>query len=818
MIKKTRLIVVENERAVAAGLKAQLRELGYRIGAVVTDGKQAVQCVADLMPDLVLMSIHLPNEMDGIASAIEIQSRYQTPVILMGSMAEDSVLLRALDSRPYGYLVKPYEMRELHAMIQMALARRLVELAVEHSELRLQQAIEAADLAMLEWGHPSNQLMENGRLSRLFNRDFMPIDQSAEEFLVRIDAEQRESVARSLRETLTNGETVRVEFRTSAAFGGERILEAYAKIYRTQQGNDRIISIVRDITNRNHDDDFLRHSSAMFRTTPEAIVVTNEHGRIVTVNAAFSRITGFSEQEAIGADPDVLLRVERSSDRFMEKLTSSNSDDWQGEVFYRRRDDELFPAWQSLSVTRDADGRVTHVINAFSDVSKLHRVTDRLEHMAHHDPLTGLPNRLLINDRIEHAIAQAQRDCERCVLLFLDLDGFKAVNDTLGHAAGDELLKTVAVRLTRVLRQSDTIGRLGGDEFIIVTGDSKPEYAADIAQKILDVLNKPLAIGGTEVSISGSIGIAIYPDDGNDTQQLMEAADMAMYAVKQHGRNGFRFFSASLTERAGERLSIEQGLRQAIDYGTLVVHYQPQISLDDGGITGVEALVRWRHPELGVIEPTRFIPVAEDSGVIDRLGLWVLRRACQEIKDIRNARNRQLRLSVNVSVGQFLHHDFLETLRIVLTEENFPPDALDLEITESTLQVIEQGNDILNSLAKLGVTLSLDHFGAGYSSLGTLRRQPIKRIKIDPSFIVGLPREARDESIVQAMVALSNAMKMSIVGEGVERAEQALFLYRMGCTEGQGFLFSRPLSRADLVELLAQSKGHLDFNGHATLH
>ncbi|WP_261379414.1 EAL domain-containing protein [Denitratisoma sp. DHT3] len=772
MIKKTRLIVVENERAVAAGLKAQLRELGYRIGAVVTDGKQAVQCVADLMPDLVLMSIHLPNEMDGIASAIEIQSRYQTPVILMGSMAEDSVLLRALDSRPYGYLVKPYEMRELHAMIQMALARRLVELAVEHSELRLQQAIEAADLAMLEWGHPSNQLMENGRLSRLFNRDFMPIDQSAEEFLVRIDAEQRESVARSLRETLTNGETVRVEFRTSAAFGGERILEAYAKIYRTQQGNDRIISIVRDITNRNHDDDFLRHSSAMFRTTPEAIVVTNEHGRIVTVNAAFSRITGFSEQEAIGADPDVLLRVERSSDRFMEKLTSSNSDDWQGEVFYRRRDDELFPAWQSLSVTRDADGRVTHVINAFSDVSKLHRVTDRLEHMAHHDPLTGLPNRLLINDRVEHAIAQAQRDCERCVLLFLDLDGFKAVNDTLGHAAGDELLKTVAVRLTRVLRQSDTIGRLGGDEFIIVTGDSKPEYAAD----------------------------------------------MVMYAVKQHGRNGFRFFSASLTERAGERLSIEQGLRQAIDYGTLVVHYQPQISLDDGGITGVEALVRWRHPELGVIEPTRFIPVAEDSGVIDRLGLWVLRRACQEIKDIRNARNRQLRLSVNVSVGQFLHHDFLETLRIVLTEENFPPDALDLEITESTLQVIEQGNDILNSLAKLGVTLSLDHFGAGYSSLGTLRRQPIKRIKIDPSFIVGLPQEARDESIVQAMVALSNAMKMSIVGEGVERAEQALFLYRMGCTEGQGFLFSRPLSRADLVELLAQSKGHLDFNGHATLH
>ncbi|HJW01658.1 MAG TPA: EAL domain-containing protein [Azospira sp.] len=817
-LERTRLMLVEDERIVAFDLQLQLQELGYEVVAAVADGEAAVRQAEALLPDLVLMDIHLAGGMDGIEVAIEIQSRLQIPVIFLTAFAEDETLVRALDSRPFGYLIKPCETRELHAMIQMALARHEVEMAVEQSELRLRLALDAADLAVLELDLPANQLYGDGRLSSLLNRNCIPIDESWDEFIGRIAPEDRERVVQKLEEAATSGRAVSIEFRTLAGRGRPRILQAHAKAYRGKAGGERIISIVQDITQRRRDEERLRQSSVVFHTAAEAIIIADANCHIVAVNAAFTRITGYEEEAVLGADMDQLLRSRYSADSDLEKLLSSTSGYWQGEVFYHRSNGESFPAWQNLNVVRDETGSVTHVVNAFSDVTDMHRAKARLDRLAHHDPLTGLPNRVLLNDRLDRTIAQAHRTGDHCLLLFLDLDRFKAVNDTLGHAMGDQLLCQVADRLSHILRQSDTIARLGGDEFVILTGDSSPEYGANVAQKVLDVLQEPFTLGDDEIRISGSIGIAIFPEDGVDGPQLMRAADIAMYSIKSQGRNGFSFFSPVMSERAGERMFIEQGLRRAMEFGTLEVHYQPKIDLNNGVITGVEALVRWRHPEQGLIEPDRFISIAEESGIIDRLGIWVLRQACLDTLGLLDAENKQLRLAVNVSVGQFLHTDFPEAVREVLEEVGFPAEALELEITESTLQVIEQSVSILYALKELGVTVSLDDFGTGYSSLSMLRHLPLDRIKIDRSFIVELHKPLGGQAIVQAVVDLSHALKMGIVVEGIERTEQAEMLQELGCEEGQGYLFSRPLPHGELVELLAQSAGQLGNPSRPTLH
>lgn len=818
MPAQAKLMLVENEHIVAFDLQTQLESLGYSVVAVIASGERAVERAAELQPDLVLMDIHLDGEMDGIEAAIEIQARYQIPVIFLTAFTKDETLVRALDSRPFGYLIKPCEARELHAMIQMALARRQVEVAVEQSELRLKSALDAADMAVLDLEFPFSQLYGEGRLSCLLNRNCVPVDESREEFVARVAPEDRERVVRSLAEVAATGKATRIEFHTITGDGGQRILEAYAKSYRGSGGSERIISIVQDITRRRREEERLRQSSVVFHTTAEAIIIADATCRIVAVNAAFSRITGFSEEEAIGIDMDKLLRTRYEANSDLDKLMTSSTGYWQGEVFYYRRSGESFPAWQNLNLVRDEAGNVSHIVNAFSDVTEMHRTTERLDRLAHHDPLTGLPNRVLLHDRLDRAIAQARRTGERCLLLFLDLDRFKAVNDTLGHAVGDDLLCQVADRLQHVLRQSDTVARLGGDEFVILTGDATPEYGANVAQKVLNVLQLPFILGEEEVRVSGSIGISIFPDDGTDGPQLLRAADIAMYSIKSQGRNGYSFFSPAMSERASERMFIEQGLRRAMDMGSLEVHYQPKIDLSSGVITGVEALVRWRHPEQGLIQPDRFISIAEESGVIDRLGLWVLRQSCREILGLPGADNKQLRLSVNVSVGQFLHADFPESVRLVLEEEGFPPNALELEITESTLQVIEQSISILYALKELGVTVSLDDFGTGYSSLSMLRHLPLDRVKIDRSFIVELPKPLGGQAIVQAVVDLGHALHMGIVVEGIERAEQAVLLQQLGCEEGQGYLFSRPLPQDDLIEFLSQSSGNIGYDTAPTLH
>ena len=802
------LMLVEDERIVAFDLKRQLQGFGYTVGAVVASGEQAVHQAAQLMPDLVLMDIHLEGRMDGIEAAAEIRARHQIPVVYLTAYAEDDTLRRALDSRPFGYLVKPCEARELHATIQMALARREDEMAVEHSEQRLQLALDAGSLGVLEWSPALDRMQGDTHLGSLFGNRSLPLDETWESFIAYVNPADREQVFAALNPTLAGNETAHIKFRTKGNHVPARFMEAHVKAYGGADSAGRIVGILQDVTARHHNDERLRQSSVVFHATAEAIVITNAAAQIIAVNTAFSRITGYSESEVIGLDPEALLRVNPGPERFASCLQAGMDEFWHGEVRCYRKSGDSFPAWQSVSVVRSADGQLTHFVTAFSDVTAIYEAQQQLHHLAHHDPLTGLPNRLLFDDRLRNAIEQASRNDQRCLLLFLDLDGFKVINDTLGHAIGDELLRIVGGRLKSVLRSSDTVARLGGDEFVILAGSTNPAYATQLAQKILDQLRVPIPVATQSLSVTGSLGIALFPDNGADSQQLMRAADMAMYTAKSEGRNRYHFYAEDMSVRANERMDAEQGLRRAIATDKLVVHYQPRVDLDGRRIVGVEALVRWLHPERGMVYPGSFIAIAEQSDIIEHLGRWVLHRACSEMLELiqQQVPDENFHLAVNVSARQFLCADFIAVISDVLQETGFPAASLELEITESTLQATERSLVVLKELDAIGVAVSIDDFGTGYSSLSVLRDLPIKRIKIDRSFIVDLPLSESQRAVVEAIVTLSRAMHMSITVEGIERAEQADLLQHLGCQEGQGFFFARPLPYLDLLSLLAQEK------------
>lgn len=428
----------------------------------------------------------------------------------------------------------------------------------------------------------------------------------------------------------------------------------------------------------------------------------------------------------------------------------------------------------------------------------------RIRHMALHDALTSLPNRALLADRVTQAIAQADRAGHSMALMFVDLDNFKHINDSLGHIVGDRLLCEVSNRLKQCVRRSDTVARLGGDEFVIcVTGLENGSQAAALAQKVLAALEQPLAIDAMDLHTSGSIGIGVYPDDGDSVEALMRAADTAMYHAKSKGRGNFQFFTPALDHAAQQRMSIESRLRMALPKGEFALHYQPQVDIATGRIVSVEALLRWRHPGRGFVPPLEFIPIAEESGMITRIGEWVLEEACGQLRRWRDAGHEALCVAVNLSARQMLQSDFADQVQAILTRTGLPADALDLEITESVLmQPGEESTATLKRLFDMGVQLSVDDFGTGYSSLAYLKRFPIHALKIDRSFVSGIGQDASDAAIVSTIIVMARNLRLKVIAEGVETADQADFLAGNGCALAQGYYYSRPVEAHAIDGLL----------------
>ncbi|HEY1043864.1 MAG TPA: EAL domain-containing protein [Telluria sp.] len=559
--------------------------------------------------------------------------------------------------------------------------------------------------------------------------------------------------------------------------------------------NEGSIWVHADITERKLAEEKLRLSATVLEQIADGVIVVDVDGRIVAVNPAFTQITGYTEEEALG-QPYSLARSSRHDQEFYDALWRElqESGYWRGELWNLRHNGELYLEWLTLSAVRDNSGTRTHYVGVFSDITKVRESQEQLDHMAHHDPLTQLPNRLLFHDRLHHALQRASRDHEQLALLFIDLDRFKNVNDTLGHHTGDELLKQVAHALAGKLREGDTLARLGGDEFIVLLENvSGAGGAAHVAEKLVTLFEQPFMVSGYELFVTASVGIAVYPNDAADLNMLIRNADVAMYQAKARGRNGYQFYAPSMSGEGVERLRMETLLRRAIEKDEIFLHYQPQVEIDSGRLVGVEALLRWNNPELGEVPPTRFVPLAEDMGLVNQLGEWVLAEACRQMVRWDQAGLAVPKIAVNLSARQFERGSIVSMVDEVLKETGLAPARLQLEVTETVIMNTGDALAFINGLYEIGVGLAIDDFGTGYSSLAYLKQLPVQTLKIDRSFIKDISTDANDEAIAIAIIQLGKSLNLSVVAEGVETDEQAAFLLRHGCTLAQGYLYSRPL-------------------------
>ena len=557
----------------------------------------------------------------------------------------------------------------------------------------------------------------------------------------------------------------------------------------------------------------MRLAVAVFDSSSEGIIITARDGRILQVNPAFTAVTGYRPDEVIGRNPRIFASGRQDADFYRTLWHAVLTDgQWQGEIWNRRKNGEVYPEWISICSIRSPAGEIEYFVATFSDITERKRAEDKILHQAYHDALTNLPNRVLFRDRLEQSLAFARRMRHKKVaLLFIDLDRFKLVNDSLGHAAGDQLLQLVAQRLRDVGRQTDTLARLGGDEFTILLPDvDHVEEARLVADKVLATLKQPFAIGGRDIFVSASIGISLYPDDSDDVDVLMKHADTAMYRVKKEGRNGFHIYTHALDQRSLRRLELENQLHKALEMGQLVLHYQPQFSLADGRLRGVEALIRWQHPDLGMISPAEFIPLAEESGLIVPIGAWVLETACRQAHAWREAGFPELVMSVNLSVRQFFREDIVRLVTQAIDQYGLGAHVLELEITESVaMEDVGYTIRTLESLAAGGLRLAIDDFGTGYSSLSQLKKMPVQLLKIDRSFVQDITTRPDDAEIVNAVITMAHRLGLKVIAEGVESQAQLAHLHQQQCDYAQGFLFSRPLPAAELELLLRK----WDFRG-----
>jgi len=564
---------------------------------------------------------------------------------------------------------------------------------------------------------------------------------------------------------------------------------------------------VRDITERKQDEEGLRQAAAVFESTREGLMVTDPEKRIVRINPAFTRITGYTEDEVLGKTPQI-LRSGRHGKAFYQEMWDgiTRTGHWQGEIWNRRKNGEIYPELMSIDVIKDSAGNLCNYVSVFSDISKLISTQAELDFLAHHDALTRLPNRLLLLSRLQHAMERAERDEKFLALLMIDLDRFKDINDSFGHVAGDELLQVVSAKLQADLRGIDTVCRFGGDEFAVLLEDiSGTGDAAHVAHTIIQNLSEPSQLSnGVEVRIGASVGISIYPGQEATPEVMLQQADAALYQAKMAGRGRFVYFSEDLTQAARERIDIEVRLKRALKQSEFKVYYQPQVDILSGRIIGAEALVRWQDPEQGLIQPGRFIHIAETTGLIGEIDDWVLRETCRQGQQWMEAGLPPLTLAVNLSAYQFLQGDIGDTVAQVLRDTGFPASQLELELTESALMQREtEAIQVLNRLRAIGVQLAIDDFGTGYSSLAYLKLFPLDILKIDKRFIDDVPIHRDDMEIVNAIIAMSHSLHLKVLAEGVENQNQLGYLKNQGCDLFQGYLTSQPVPAAEFEKLLA---------------
>ncbi len=557
-----------------------------------------------------------------------------------------------------------------------------------------------------------------------------------------------------------------------------------------------------DITDQRKKEENWRMAQIVFENTVEGIVVTDLEGTIQWVNAAFTKITGYTAQEAIGQNPRI-LKSERHTKAFYEKMWDDliQKGRWQGEIWNRRKNGETYPEWMVITTIYDVDGNPVQYVSVFNDITEYMQKEQHIRYQAYHDALTGLPNRILFKDRLNLAISHAHKHSKMLAVMLLDLDRFKRVNDTLGYALGDILLQSVAERLKSLITEGNTVARLSADEFIFIIEDiNRVQDVIKIANRILHSFEEPFLLEGYELYVNASLGISIYPLDGNDAEDLMKKANVSMHWGKEKGGSTYKFYTAAMDKRASAELVLENDLFKAIEKNELYLCYQPQIDIFSKNMIGAEALVRWKHPKLGEIPPSKFIPLAERSGFIIGLGEWVLRKACEQLKRWHQNGFSGIKVAVNLSTLQFRQKNLVNMVMEILKETGLKPVHLEMEITESSaMQDPDFTIAILKKFTEMGIEIAIDDFGTGYSSLAYLKRFPLQKLKIDRSFIQDLNHKEESQAIVSAIIAMSRNLGLKVLAEGVETKQQFDYLKQQGCEQIQGYFFSPPL-RAEKFE------------------
>jgi len=738
-----------------------------------------------------------------------LRARYPNmPILLVSGSVGEEKAVELLKLGVWDFILKdnltrliPAIERSLREMGERH-ARMTAEAELRQSEERLRLALAASKTGVWEWNIQNNETFWSAECFKIAEiphtktrlRDFIKLVHPHDVFRVKHD------IARCLASrTLLSS-----EFRIVTPSGETRWISNLGHPhYDDRNRATRMVGMIQDITDRRESEAQLRRAAAVFTNTQEGVSVTDIHGIILTVNPAFRAITGYDDKDLLGADI-ALLQSGRHDASFYQRISQTIAEDgfWQGEIWNRRKNGEIFPAWLTISPVCDEQGQAFNYVSTFTDISRIKQSERQLEHLAHHDPLTNLPNRLLLRSRLDHAIDRMERNGGQGALLFLDLDRFKNVNDSLGHPVGDTLLQMVAERLLARLRDTDTLARLGGDEFAVLIEDlPNPQEAASVAQSLIEEMKRPFTLpDGYRLYIGTSVGISIFPDDGRASDPIIRNADAALYQAKGGGRGTFRYYTEALTIAANARVKLEAQLRRGLEQHEFLLHYQPLVSMADGRITGVEALVRWQSPTDGLVPPARFIPLAEENGLIIPLGNWVLRTACRQMKVWLDAGHPLSIMAVNLSSVQFGQADIADTVAAAVLDSGIPAQCLELEITESGL--MEFGPDAeakLAALKTLGVRLAIDDFGTGYSSLAYLKRFPIDKLKVDQSFVRDIPNDTAAIEIAAAVVALGKTLHLEVLAEGVETEAQRTLLQTLGCNTAQGYLFDRPLSSADLA-------------------
>ncbi|NGZ07348.1 MAG: EAL domain-containing protein [Magnetococcales bacterium] len=700
--------------------------------------------------------------------------------------------------------------------------------SLQREQESLARAQRIAHIGNWEWEIASNRMICSEEARRIVGLHVQPpLPGALETFLAVTHPEDRPMVEQTIRMAMATHSTFEFDHRVIRPDGQQRWIHEIGEVYQDPKtGVLRIAGTMHDRTEQREAETRLKIAASVFEgameeaearmllTTKvfenavEGVMVTDPDGVIQSINPAFSVITGYSAEDAMGRTP-AMLRSGIHDEGFYQRIWSDILGEpgaWRGEIWNRRKNGEAHPVWETITTIHDRNGTITHFVAVFHDLTAIKRSEEALLFRTYHDSLTGLPNRVLFQDRLRQALGQAGRSDDKVLVLIFDLDLFKNVNNSLGHTVGDRLLKGVAERLAHFVREGDTMSRMGGDTFGFILREIRTSQDVGVVvRKLADALAKPFYIDDQELFVTASMGVTLYPDDGADADLLIRNADMAVARAKTAGRNNCQYYAPAMGAEAERRLNLEHNMRQGLERDEFFLVYQPKVDLHSGQIFGMEALVRWRHPRDGLISPGQFIPVAEESGLILPLGSRILRMACQETRQWHDAGFTHLKVAVNLSIRQFRQADLLDEVRSALAESQLTPTALELEVTETLMmENLDEIVAILTRLKLLGVTVAVDDFGVGHSSLTYLKKLPIDVLKIDQSFVRDLTLDSDDTAIVTAILALGRSLRLKVVAEGVETHDQLAFLRREGCDAIQGYLFSRPLTPEDFTALLHQ--------------